>query len=121
MIKYLALFILLFGCQDYNSNSGDKFRYGPLGLADGSSTEFTRAYVIIQIRCSSCHPAWAAYKNEQDWVDNGKVVGGNPDQSSVVNRIKNFGATTSNMPTDSGPLPEEEYEAIRTWVLSVPP
>ena len=122
MIKLLTVLILALGCQDYNSNSGDKFRYGPLNLTPGTA-DFPAAYVILQIRCGSCHfhSAWGGYKSEQDWKDKGYVVGGNPDASSVINRIKNFEATNSDMPRDAGALPEEEYNTLKNWVQSVAP
>ena len=114
MIKFLTILILALGCQDYNSNSGDKFRYGPLGLAAGSSAEFTAAYVVLQIRCASCHSNrhsnYAAFKSEQDWKDAGLVIGGNPDASAVINKIWNYEGTGSNMPEGSGPLADEEYQ-----------
>jgi mono/diheme cytochrome c family protein len=123
MIKLLLVLILALSCQDYNSNSGDKFRYGPLGLEAGSSAEFTSAYVILLLRCASCHhhDAYAGYKSEQAWKDAGLVVGGNPDASTVINNIRNYEGTGSNMPQDSGPLPDEEYTALKTWVQSVTP
>ena len=123
MIKLLTLLILAFGCQDYNSNSGDQLRYGPLGLAPGSSTEFAASYVILQLRCGSCHfhSAWGGYKSEQDWKDQGYVIAGNPDASSVIFRIHNFEGTSSDMPRDSGPIPDAEYETLKTWVQSVTP
>ena len=123
MIKFLTILILALGCQDYNSNSGDKFRYGPLGLAPGSSAEFTAAYVILQIRCASCHrhSNYAGFKSEQDWKDAGLVVGGNTDASTVINRIRNYEGTGSDMPDDSGPLPDEEFQTLKTWVQSVTP
>lgn len=123
MIKLLFILILALSCQDYNSNSGDKFRYGPLGLAAGSSAEFTAAYVILQIRCASCHrhSNYAGFKSEQAWKDAGFVVGGNTDASTIITRIRNYEGTGSDMPDDSGPIPDEEFAALKTWVQSVVP
>jgi hypothetical protein len=123
MIKLLSLLILLIGCQDINSNSGDKLRYGPLNLVDNDAA-FAEAYVVLQVRCASCHQhtAWAGYKSNQAWVDAGLVVPGNSQASSVVNRIINSeSGTGANMPPGGGPIPESEFESIKDWVEQLPP
>lgn len=113
LIILLASFI---GCQDYNSNTFDEDRYGPTDLVGGP--EFIKAYPILQKKCMSCHyhAQWSAYKNQADWVNQGRVVEGDKDNSDVINRIINYGANFSNMPQGQGPLSASEYATLVDWV-----
>ena len=121
-MKYLIGFILLtiVGCQDLNSNSGDEAKYGALNLT--GTAEFNTAFRILRARCMTCHQHqnWGNYTNEQQWEDNGLVVQGDPDNSSVINRIKNYNGGNSDMPTDDGPLPDDEYQSLVDWVTNFP-
>ncbi len=118
----LFLGLLLLGCQDYNSNSNDKERYSEVNLT--GSTNFTPAYYVLQQRCTSCHSGfhndWAAYTNEQDWINKSLVVKGDPDGSKAIFRIINHGSTDSNMPLGLGPLPNDEYQDLVDWVTNIP-
>jgi len=112
-MKILALFFLLIGCQDYNSDSFDKDNYGPSELTGGA--DFRTAYPIIKDRCASCHAHsdWSGYKSEQDWVTQGLVKAGDSANSSLVYRIVNYGG---DMPEGQGAIPDDEFNAIKTWV-----
>lgn len=119
----LLLGLLLIGCQDYNSNSNDKERFSRVNLT--GSSDFTPAYYILQQRCTNCHSSgihnsWAGYTNEQDWIDEGLVVKGDPDGSRLIFRIINHGSTDSNMPLGLGPLPNDEYQQLVDWVTNIP-
>lgn len=113
-------FILLFfaSCQDYNSNSGDRGRYGPVELNE-TDPNFAKAYNIIQTRCVSCHDHrhddWADFKTNDDWENSGLVTPNDPSQSEFIERIVNTQSTASNMPP-SGPLPDAEYDHLVKWV-----
>jgi uncharacterized membrane protein len=96
----LAL-LLLASCQDYNSNSGDKAKFGRV-ILDESDPNFRQAYFIIQDRCVSCHDhkhdKWADFKSNTEWIAEGLVVAGQPGASEFIERIVNTGQVSSNMP-----------------------
>lgn len=119
-MKYFFFILIFFSsCQDYNSNSGDRGRYGPVEL-DESDPNFRRAYEIIQTRCVSCHDHehddWADFKSNDDWEASGKVVPGDPAASVFIERIVNTGQTSSNMPPGGSPLSNDEYNHLVKWV-----
>ena len=119
----LAVLMSLVACQDYNSNSNDGDRFRQVTLTPPSAN-FEKAYYIIQERCTSCHTSgihnsWASYTNEQDWIDKGYVVEGDPDSSRLIFRIINHGSTDSDMPLGMGPLPSDEYEDLKEWVENI--
>lgn len=116
-IALIALLLTYIGCQDYNSNTFDEDRYGVIELSGGP--EFEAAYTALQKNCMSCHEHghWAEYTNEQDWVINENlVVAGDVAGSKLVFRIVNYGGNNSDMPVGGGQIPENEYNAIKTWV-----
>lgn len=124
-MKLIAILLLaaLSSCQDYNSNSNDRERFSRVTLT--GSAGFEPAYYIIQQRCTNCHSSgihntWAGYTNEQDWIDRGYVVKGDPDASRLIFRIINHGSTDSNMPLGMGPLPNDEYQQLIDWVEDIP-
>lgn len=123
-MKLSLLFLaLLMGCQDYNSNTADKTKYGPTDLE--ANPDFRAAYAIIQTRCITCHDSsihnvWSTYNTSQKWIDAGMVVPGNSTASLVVRRIINSGQNDSNMPIGSGALPNDEYDAIKAWIDGLP-
>lgn len=119
-----SLLLVLTSCQDYNSNSNDDERFSEVELT-GSAVFKESAYYILQQRCTSCHSSgihnsWAGYTNEQDWIDEGLVVKGDPDSSRAIFRIINHGSTDSNMPLGMGPLPNDEYQDLVDWVENIP-
>lgn len=122
-MKYFFFFlILLASCQDYNSNSGDRGRYGPVELNE-SDPNFRKAYLIIQDRCVSCHDhkhdKWAEFKSNQDWIDADLVVANDAANSEFIKRIVNTQATSSNMPP-TGAIPAAEYDHLVEWVTNIP-
>lgn len=122
VVLLLAL-AFLSGCQDYNSNTNDRERFGRVNLTGGA--KFEAAYYIIQQRCTNCHSSsihnsWASYTSEADWISRGYVVAGDPDSSRLIFRIINSGGTDSNMPLGLGPLPNDEYQALVDWVNEIP-
>ena len=122
-MKYFFFFVLILSsCQDYNSNSGDKGRYGPVELNE-SDPNFSKAYFILQDRCVSCHDhkhdRWAEFKSNADWVADGLVIKGDPPTSELIVRIVNNGQVSSNMPPSGGSLPDAEYKALVKWVEDI--
>lgn len=118
----LLSLLILMSCQTYNSNSDDAAKYRVTTI--NGSSEFQAAFTIIKNRCASCHTnnyhaEWATLTSEEQWKDRGLVIAGDPNNSILVNKIKNFGAGYSNMPVDSGNLPDAEYTAIVNWVTNL--
>lgn len=116
-VPLIALLSVFLGCQDYNSNTFDEDRYGKLDL-EQTSTKFEPAYRVLQKRCISCHThaTWAEYKNERDWENQGLVVVGFPNQSSLIRRTINSGVAGADMPYGGGAIPKEEYDALTNWI-----
>lgn len=116
---FFLILISLTGCQDYNSNSGDRGRYGPV-ILDESDPNFARAYGILQNRCVSCHDhqhdRWADFTSNADWLAAGYIDMSNRTNSEVIRRIINTGATDSNMPPGGSPLSNDEYNHLIKWV-----
>lgn len=118
-ISLIVILLTYIGCQDYNSNTFDRDRYGEIELDGGS--EFKTAYPALQKHCMSCHrhAQWAGYTNEEDWVNNENlVVRGDPGASQVLYRIVNYGGASSDMPQGGAQIPQKDYEAIKVWVES---
>lgn len=120
----IALIILLtsfIGCQQWNSNTFDEQIYGDGGVELTGGENFKASYAILKNRCMSCHlhSEWAGFTDKQDWVTNGLVVPGDPDASDLINRIRNYGGSNSNMPPDTGPLPPNEYSKLVEWVTAI--
>ena len=122
-MKFFLFLFLFVGCQDYNSNSSDRSKFGPIVL-DESDPNFTPAYNITQNRCVSCHSSpihnhWSTYTSNEKWLDSGMIVKGDPDNSIFIQRIINYGGTSSNMPQGGSALPQAEYDALRTWIENI--
>ncbi len=121
MKKLVLLFSLLVSCQDYNSNSSDKLKYGDLVIDDEGDPNYIGAYKIIQNKCIACHQShhngWIGFSPSQ-WLSSGFVAKGNPDSSPLIMATSNFGGTMP--PTGSPGLTAEEYQTLRTWISDMP-
>jgi hypothetical protein len=118
-LALIGLLLFYIGCQDYNSNTFDKDRYGEIELTGGP--KFEAAYPVLQTHCMSCHrhAQWSEYTNKQDWVDNENlVVAGSPDSSQLITRIINHGSANSDMPQGGNALPTADYDALVDWVTN---
>ncbi len=118
-LAVIGLLLFYIGCQDYNSNTFDKDRYGVVELVGG--VKFEAAYPVLQTHCMSCHlhAQWAEYTNKQDWVVNENlVVAGSPDSSQLITRIINHGSANSDMPKGGNALPTADYDALVDWVTN---
>jgi uncharacterized membrane protein len=119
-MKIFLLLIFLTACQDFNSNTSDRDKFGPSTLP-GASSEFNQAYKITQNRCVNCHTStihnvWATYITEAAWIDSGLITPGNADNSLFIERIINSGHSNSNMPEGGSALPNAEYNDLKTWI-----
>lgn len=92
----------------------------------GTSAEFLAAKAILNNRCVSCHSAGGSQPtsrldlgSEQQFLLTGLIVAGNPDQSSLIQRLRNYTGTSGakNMPP-AGALPDSEYQTLRRWVMA---
>lgn len=124
-MKNFIFLALLLACQNYNSNSSDRARYGEIELEN--DPQFQRAYTIIQNRCVNCHTsqihaAWATYTTSADWIKSGgqRVIPGSPQDSKLITRIINSGENDSNMPLGGSALPNDEYDALVEWIQNLP-
>ena len=125
MKNLIIIFCFLFftiGCQDYNSNSSDKLKYGDIILDDGGDPNFLGAYQIIQSKCINCHEgrhnSWVGLSGPQ-WVANTDLIAkGLPDSSPLIMATTNWGGS---MPPIGYPgLTSDEYLALRNWITNMP-
>jgi cytochrome c551/c552 len=124
---FLALLALTaVACQNDNSDSADREKYGPIVLNSGGDPNFAAAYAILQNQCISCHngdhhAVWASYTSDADWVAQGLVIKGNATGSYLIQRIINAGnGSASNMPQGSSALPADQYNTLLTWINNMP-
>lgn len=119
-LAIIALLLFYIGCQDYNSNTFDKDRYGELELT-GNKVNFEASYKILQNKCMNCHrhAQWAGYTDSEDWVSNENLITpGGPaggGDSQVIFRIINHGGTSSDMPQGGSALPAAEFDKLKAW------
>lgn len=113
--KLVSILILLSstGClQVYNSAYRDRNSFTSL---DGGAN-FALAFAVIESRCKNCHQNFLEWTTEQDWIDSGKVVAGDPSSSEIYTALK--GSEYSgrrDMPSDSD-MPSSERELIKNWI-----
>lgn len=124
MMRIIFLLLIFISCQDYNSNSADRSKYGPVVLTD-TDPNFAQAYNIIQNRCVSCHSSsihdpWADLKDNASWLDSGLIQRQDPDNSILLQRIINYGGASSNMPQGGSALPDSEYQHLVKWINEIP-
>jgi hypothetical protein len=116
----LSILFLFASCQDFNTNSFDREKYGSLELTGGAN--FRASYEILQNQCINCHrhAQWSAYTDKTDWVTNENlVVPGDPNASQLIFRIINHGSASSNMPQGGSALPTAEYNKLVEWVSDI--
>lgn len=122
-MKYsLLLFLLVMtfsSCQDSNSNSTDRIVYSDL-IEDPDDPNFGPAFQVITNRCISCHSStthdvWSNYLTTQAWINSGDIKPGEPENSKLITRMKNYNAQET-MPQGGGAIPNDEYEKLLTWI-----
>lgn len=117
LIVLLSAFI---GCQTYNANTFDKDNYGNSDLIGGPN--FKASYKILQNKCMNCHThaQWSEYTHKDDWtVHGGRVINGDPDNSPLINRIINYGGSSSDMPQGGQALTSDEFQKLVDWVKDI--
>jgi hypothetical protein len=133
-VRYLFFFFIFCfaSCQNYNSSSADESRFSesdlppapsnnPQDPAYQSYVKFVKSYNIIKTRCFQCHTGdFANLVTNEMWVDSGFVVKNDVDNSSLINRLKNF-SPPGDMPTGgSSSIPSTEYTILRDWIETMP-
>ena len=114
-ILFLSL-LVIWGCQDTNSNSYDKDKYSEVVISDPT---FKAAFEVLKTRCISCHyhQGWATYTESDQWEKNGLVIFGNAEKSSIIYKTINSKSAQANMPEGSPTgIPGDEYLKILDWV-----
>lgn len=128
MFKNLFLLAFLSSCgQTFNSHTNDVYLKAFSYCADTSQTALCEANEIIATKCANCHnydghKVWANYDTNAKWLATKFVVAGDPDNSSLVYRMKNYVGSASgpqDMPKGAGALTQEEFDKINSWVLSL--
>lgn len=120
------ILLSLFSCDEYNSNSADRLKYGtgPQQEVAEGDPNFSSAFSVIQQRCISCHSGthdtWNRYSSDDQWINSGLVHRGDPDNSPLIKRIINTGISGSNMPQGMGAIPDSEYQLLRKWIAEMP-
>lgn len=72
---------------------------------------------IISNKCISCHASFQSYTTNENWLQSGIVVAGQPGQSNMIKALKNFGAG-GTMPKNAN-LSDQDYQAMRAWISSL--
>ena len=108
--------------QTFNSNTDDYLLLQSSYCQDQTNTALCEANEVIQTKCTSCHSgdhtSWGAWDTNEEWLESGRVIAGNPEGSSLVSKLKVYG-TGGNMPLDDAPLTQEEYDKIEAWINSL--
>lgn len=112
--------VLLSAClQTMNSVSHDGTVFGP-AKAPPSGSKFSAAYAVFSSACKNCHGEFLNY-SEQDWIDNGYVVAGEPEASALFRKLRGaIPGGNGNMPK-GGQLADAEIAAIRDWIAEIQP
>ena len=124
MKKSVALILLLssilMSCGKIeNSSSLDDVRFSY--FTDIGSPNYLIAKAAINSNCLQCHGTWRQY-TEQNFIDAGLVVRGNPDASKLYYR--NLQAPTGpgpkNMPNAGNPpISTADLSAMQQWISAL--
>jgi hypothetical protein len=121
MMRFLLLTIVFLNTscfENQNSNSNDD---GGLVVNPGDSAEFIAAKTIFASECNGCH-AYAS-KTEAQFLAEGLVVPGDPENSQIYNSLQGSSGPLGNkdMPDGRPALDSGELQIIFDWVTSVTP
>lgn len=96
--------------------------------SSSSSGEFLAAKTILKNNCTSCHsPSGVQADSRLDMTAEsqfelaGLVVAGQPDQSKLIQKLKNFTGTSSltkTMPLN-GSISDSDYQTLRRWIMAM--
>lgn len=113
-ITLFLLTFILFSCgRVYNTSTLDEQQYG--SEIEGTPN-FKLAQMVVLNKCVSCHGSWAKY-TEEDYIDEGLVSVGQPNNSEIYKRIRgNDSPTAGDMPTNGTTLTSFEINQIKIWI-----
>ena len=117
----LAIFALLISScgKIENSSSLDDVLYGD--FTETGSADYLATKTSLNSYCIQCHAAWRTY-SEQNFIDAGLVVPGDPASSKLYYRNANAtsGAGPKNMPTSGyPPIPSSDLDVIANWISAL--
>ena len=124
----LSLFLfagaILSSCgQTFNSNTSDNLLLPSSYCEDQTKTLLCDANEVLQTKCTSCHSGdhntWGTWDTDEEWLENGRVIAGNPAGSPIISRLKVYGTGNTNMPQDDAALTQEEYDKLEAWINSL--
>ncbi|MDE0481420.1 MAG: leucine-rich repeat domain-containing protein [Candidatus Poribacteria bacterium] len=83
------------------------------------------AYAIFENSCNGCHGEGGSYTEQlliqyPAVITDGSIIPGDPDNSEFYKRLIETDIV-KRMPFNSGPLPPEQIETIRQWILAGAP
>jgi hypothetical protein len=102
-----------------NSSSTDNILYGE--FTDTGSPDFLTAKAAIRANCLQCHAVWKNYL-EQDFIDAGLVVRGDPANSKLYyrNLLATEGPGPHNMPASGyPPIAPADLSAMHNWISAL--
>lgn len=113
--------LFFFGCQDFNTDSGDAAFDG---VSSSESVQFSAALTVISSNCISCHPGWSEYQTSQAYIDAGLIIAGDASADASGSRLMcslaNFNSwgdcgINSPMPNSIG-LTNDEVTTLQDWI-----
>jgi hypothetical protein len=117
---FTSMVVGLGSCANYNSNTFDETVYQAPQL-DKSDQNFAPAFAILTgQKCIGCHSDFTSLTSSAAWVSariGQSVIPGNPDDSPLIKKLKNFTPPGNMPPSDS--LTEIEYQTLRAWVQNI--
>lgn len=109
------------GLSTKNSVSDDASRFTTESdtQESGTSAALTAARVVFKAKCTQCHPTFGTLK-EADWISQGYVVVGLPQNSKIFSRIRGSGVGgNEDMPKDGSSLSAEQLDTIKGWITNM--
>ncbi len=84
------------------------------------------AYLIFENSCNDCHAEGGSYTEQllleyPAIIEDGSVIPEDPDNSELYKRLLGPTENGLQMPFNSDPLPPEQIETIRQWILAGAP
>lgn len=134
MIKDKTVLLSLFICFSTviaSMNGCNPMHVNPTGNLSGSASfndqaAFEKVQAVIASNCASCHGANGSATNlqlgsSQEFIQAGLVVPGNPGNSKLIFRLKNYldGSSSNNNMPPSGEISSEDYQTLYSWVLNL--
>lgn len=119
-LQISIILLITTGCGKIeNSSSLDDIIYGD--FTDTGSPDFLATKAALNSYCLQCHAAWRTY-TEQNFIDSGLVVRGDPANSKLYYRNTNAtsGPGPKNMPTSGyPPISATDLTTMANWITAL--